>query len=87
MTVVAIIATGDMVWMFANGCNTVVTRAATTYCLRVIHRIDRRKHIAGMTIFANIARLHMRWALASGIGAVVATNAIARDIDVIEIRR
>ena len=43
-------------------------------------------HIARVTVFANIARLHVRGAFARGFGAVVATEAVARNIDMIEVR-
>lgn len=39
-----------------------------------------------MAVFADIGRLNMREVLARSVGAVVAAGAIARDIDVIEIR-
>ena len=53
----------------------------------MVDREYRRPDIARMTVFANIGRLHVRGVLARGFRAVVATEAVASDIHVIEIGR
>ena len=40
-----------------------------------------------MAVLADIGRVHMRWVLAGCVSAIVATEAIARDIGVVEYRR
>jgi len=87
MTVIAVIAAGDVRRVLAACNDAVMTGAARAQHLRVVDRENRRPHIAAVTVLANIARLYVRGALARGFGAVVAAEAIARDVDMIEIRR
>ena len=53
----------------------------------MVDRKHRRPHITGVTVFANVGRLHVRGAFTRSVGAVVATEAVAGDIHVIEVRR
>ena len=85
VTVVAIVAAGDVGRVFADRRNAIVTRAADADYLRVVYGVCGHPRIRVMAVFANVACLNMRKAFACGIGAVVATKAVARDIDVIEI--
>ncbi len=87
MTVVATIVAGDMRRVFSCCCKTVMTGAAATQHLCVIDRIDGSPHIAVVTIFTDVTRLHMRQVLAGSIHAVVAACAIARNIQVVKCRR
>lgn len=51
----------------------------------MVDRCHRRPHIAVVAVFTDIACLNVRGALACRFDAVVATDAVARDIDVIEV--
>ncbi len=53
----------------------------------MVNRGDRHPPVAVVAVFANIRRLYVRRAFASSIYAVVAVDAIVRNIDVIEVRR
>ena len=87
MTVVAVGAAGDVVQVFSGCRDAVMTRAAGAQDLCVVHGKHGRKYIGRMTVFANVARLHMRRAFACRVSAVVAAKAVAGDVDVIEVRR
>ena len=87
MTVVAGIATRNMRWMFTGRDHAIVTGAADTDYLRVVNGKHGHEHIGVMAVFAHVARLNMRRALAGGVRAVMAVNAITGNIQVIEIRR
>lgn len=86
MTVVATIIARDVRWMFARCSKTVMTGAATAQYLCVINRIGWRPRITIVAILTDVTRLHMRQVLARGIQTVVAANAIARNVQVIECR-
>jgi hypothetical protein len=64
-----------------------VTGIAGAHNLCVVHGKYRSKHVGVVTILANVTGLNMREVFTDGIGAVVTVDAIARDIEVIEIRR
>lgn len=87
MAIVAGITTCYVSWGFSGCGYAVMTRATSTDDLGVVNRADRCPDIGVMAVFANIARLNMREILARCICAVVAVNAIIRNIRVIEIRR
>ena len=87
VTVIAVISTGDVCRMLSNRYHTIVTRTAGAKNLSVIDRKHGREHIGGMAVLANVGCLNVCEILAHGIGTVVAVDAIASDIHVIEIRR
>lgn len=72
--------------MFANRSQAVVARTARANDLRVINGHHRRKYIGRMAIFADIGRIDVPDILAGCLSAIVAANAIAHDIQVVEIR-
>ncbi len=84
MTVVTIIAAGDVRRVFAGRRDAVMTGAAGTQYLGVIHGSHRRPHIGVMAVFTNISRLYMCKILTGCCCAVMAADAVTRDIDVIE---
>ena len=47
----------------------------------------RRKQIGGVAVFADIRCLRVSWIFADCIRTVMTAEAVARDIDVVEIRR
>ena len=53
----------------------------------MVDPVDRREKHFVVAVLADVGRLDMRRVLADGLGAVMATEAIARDIEVIEVRR
>lgn len=80
VTVVAIRAARNMRWMFAGRGNAVVAGAAFAQNLRVIHRECWCPDIWVVAVLADVGRLYVREVLASGIDAVVATYAVARNV-------
>ena len=87
VTIVASVATGNMRQVFANGDDAIMAGAASPDNLGVIDHHYRRKDISRVTVFANIGCLDVCRIFAGSIRAVVTAHAIARDIDVIEVRR
>jgi len=87
MTVITVITARDVGWVLAACDNAVMTGTAGAQTLRVVDSKYRRPDIARVTVFANVARLHMRGILAGGFGTVVAAEAVARNVHVVEIRR
>lgn len=87
MTHIALFRGAEMVLILTRRLHTIVAGCARSEHLRVIYRHDRRKHIGRMAVFADIRCLHVRRILSRRIRAVMAANAIARNVDVIEIRR
>ena len=87
MTVVTSIAAGNVCRGLADGSDAVVAGTAGSYYLRVINGQHGRKQIGRVAIFADIGCLNVRWVLADCLCTVVATDAIAGDIDVIEVCR
>jgi hypothetical protein len=59
------------------------TTGADDLCM--VDRKYRHPDVRRMTVLAEVAGLYVRRPLTSGIRAVMAAKAIARDIDVIEI--
>ena len=86
MTVVAIIATGDMRWVLACRNDAVMTGAASADDLSVVHGVGRNPDIGVMAVFANFCCQNVCWVLAGCFNAVVAARTIAGDADVVEIR-
>jgi len=87
MAVVAGIAACDVCWMFTRRSDTVMTGATGAYYLGVIDGKRRYEHIGGMAVFADIAGLNMCRGLAGRLGAVMAVDAVTRNVDVVEIGR
>ena len=87
MAIVAGVATRNMRWVLADGSDAVVAGTASSYYLRVINGQHGRKQIGRVAILADIGCLNVRWVLADCLCTVVATDAIAGDIDVIEVCR
>ena len=87
MTVVAVVATGDVRGVLARGRLTVVAGSARADDLRVINSEHRYPDVRRVAIFANITRLYVCRGFARRIRAVMAAGAISRDVHVIEIRR
>ena len=68
-----------------SGCrDAVMTGAAGTQDLRMVHGISRRPDIAVMTVFTHIGRLYVGQVFAGSVNAIVTTCAISGDIHVIK---
>ena len=52
----------------------------------MVDPVCRREDVRVVTVFTNVGRLYMGWALARGIDAIVATGTIIDDTEVIECR-
>jgi len=87
MAIIAGIAAGDMGWMFASRSDAVMTGATGAYYLCVIDGKGGRPNIRRVAVFANVGGLYMCRGLAGGVGAVVAVDAVTRDVGVVEVGR
>lgn len=87
MTIVTGVDAGDMRRMLADCDGVVMAGGAGTDNLGVIDRVCRHKDDAVVTVFAYIGGLDVRRRLAGRFHAVVATDAVAHDIDMIEVGR
>ena len=85
MAIVAGISACDMSWAFPGRGDAVVTRATSSDDLSMVHRTDWCPDIGGVAVFADIARLNVVKILAGRIGAVVAVNAVVRNVCVIKV--
>ena len=86
VAVIAVIAAGDMRWVFADGYHTVMTRAAGPNYLGVVDCKGRNPGVWCMAIFADDTGKNMVGILARCVSAVVAARTIARDVDVVKVR-
>lgn len=87
MAIVTIVATDDVVRIFARCDCAVMAGSATTNNLQMIDVESRRKAIRCMAILTYARREDMRLILASRRAAIVAGHTVADDIGVIEHRR
>ena len=87
MTVVAGVAAGKVRRVLAGCRDAVVTGATGAQYLGVIDSDYRRPQVRGVAVFADIRRLNVRRSFAGCLGAVMAADAVAGDVQMIEIRR
>ena len=87
MTVIAVIAAGDMSRMFTGRDQAVMARRTDSKYLCVIYRVGRCPENIVVAVLANIGCVYMRWVLTGGTCAVMTIDAVARDVGMIEIRR
>ena len=87
VAVITGIGTGYVGRVLAGGGHTIVTGSTAADDLRVIDRVRWHERDDAMAIFANCRGLNVCRVLAGRIRAVVTTDAIACDIDVVKIRR
>jgi len=87
MAVVAVVAAIDVCRRLAGCRYTVVTGTASADYLGVINGEYGRKYIGRVAIFADIAGLNMCDVLADCLGSVMAADAVAADIHMIEVGR
>ena len=87
VAIVAVVAAGDVRRVLALGNDAVVAGHAGTDHVGVIDEVRRRKGHVVVTVLADVSRVDMRWMFADFVHAVVATDAVVRDVDVVEIRR
>ena len=87
MAVIAVVAANDVGRILALGNCAIVAGVTGTNNVQVIDPICRCEDDIVMTVLADIGGLEMRWILACRIRAIVAAEAIAGDVDVIEVRR
>ncbi len=87
MTVIAVVAAGNMGRMLASRRDAVVAGTAGTKYLRMINDICWLPDSAVVAVFTNIGRLDVGETLASSSNTVMAAGTISRDPDMIKIRR
>ena len=66
MTIVTLIATGDMCWMLARGSDAIVTGSASADDLSMVNGHGGHESDGAMAVFADIGRLHVNGTLAHG---------------------
>ena len=71
--------------ILSRGCCAVVARRTGAQNLVVIHGRDRCPDRRGVAILADVGCLDVRQSLTDGIHAVVATNTVIHDVDVVEV--
>ncbi len=84
MTVVTIVAAGDVRRVFASCRHAIVSRAAGAQNLCMVNGECWRVGHSAVAILANVGGLDVRWSLAGGCDAIVTGDAIANDAGVIE---
>ncbi len=87
MTIIAVVTAIDMRWVLAFCNRAVVTGIAGANNLQVVDPVCRNEENVVVAVLAQICRLNMHRAFSDRIRAVVTTEAVTRDIDMIEIRR
>ena len=87
MAVIAVVATGDVIRVFAGGRDTVVTGATGANHLGVIYRKSGYPYVRRMAILADISGLHVCKVFAGSLNAIVATHAVVRDICMVKVGR
>lgn len=87
MAIITSVAAGDVRRMLANCDDSVVTGAARTNYLSVVHRENGGEYIRIVAVLANVAGLNVCQVLADRIDAVMAVDTVSRDVQVIEVRR
>ncbi len=87
MTIVAVVAAGNVVGVLTSRDDPVMARAASADHITVIDRECGGKGVCRMTIFTNIGGENVARRLANRISAVVARDAVADDVGVIKNRR
>ncbi len=86
VAVVAGVTAWNVCRLLADGSDAIMARAASPDDLCVIHRHHGCEHIRRMAVLADIRGLDVCRIFAGRVGAIVTTNTVARDVDVIEIR-
>ncbi len=76
----------EMPRVLAGCCRAVMAGRTGAKNLVVVHRRHRRPDVGTVTVLADVGCLHVSGALASGIAAVMAAEAIVDDIGVVEVR-
>lgn len=87
MAVITVVTARQVSRILAGRGHAVMARAAGTHYLGVVNGKCRRPYIRVVAVFADIARLNVGEIFACGICAVMAVNAVVRNLRVIEIRR
>ena len=84
MTIVTLIATGDMCWVLARGGDTIVTRPASTDDLSMVNSHGRHESYSAMAVFTDVCRLHVNRTLAHGGKPVMTRNTVSDDAGMVE---
>jgi hypothetical protein len=84
MTIVTLIATGDMCWVLACGSYAIVTGSASADNLSMVNGHRRHESCGAMAVFADICRLHVNGTLAHGGKPVMTRNTVSDDADMVE---
>lgn len=87
MTVIAGVATGNVRRVLADRRDSIMAGIAGADYLGVVDAHYWRKDVGRMAVFANVRSLNVPAVLAGRFRAVMAAHTVARDIQVIEVRR
>ena len=86
VTIVAGTGSVQVRWVFAGCGDAIMTGAAGAKNLGMVNGKRGREHVGVVAVFADIAGLNMRQALAGRLRAIVAVDAVAGDVHMVEIR-
>lgn len=86
VAIVTVIATREMVEVFAGCCDAVMTGSTAAKHLRVIDHVRWQPGYGVVAILTDVRRQNVGCVLARRVSAIVTTGAISRDIDMVEIR-
>ena len=87
MAVITVDTARDMRWVLAGRGDAIVTGAASSQHLRVVHSICRRPYIRVVAVLTDVRCLYVGEVLACRLYTVVATCTVADNIDMVEIGR
>ena len=87
MTVIAGIAAGDMCRVLTDRNDAVMAGTTGSQYLGVVNSHHGCEQIGGVAVLADIRCLNMVWVLTDSLCAIVTTDTVTRDAQVIEVRR
>lgn len=85
MTVVAGVATGDMILVLAGGRDTVVTGATAADHLGVIDGKRRYEYVGRVAVLADIRGANVLWVFAGTVGAIVTADTVVHDVGMVKV--
>jgi len=86
MAYIALQRRAEMICILAGRGRAVMTGRTGAEHLGVIHPYHGRKYVGRMAVLADVCCLRMGRVFARRLGAIVAAEAVTRDIHVIEVR-
>lgn len=85
MAVIASITAENMRWVLACRDRAVMTAVTRSDDLCVVYGKDRCKYVGVVAVLADVTGLNVSEILADGIGAIVAVDTVARNVEMIKV--